>query len=204
MSIPYILTAAGILFFSVVLHEMAHGWAAYRLGDPTARDAGRLTLNPLAHVDPVGTLIVPAILMLTQSPVVFGWAKPVPVNYVRLRHPKRDMVYVGLAGPLTNIFLAAILSFFVHANILPGAQSFLKIGILINLGLAVFNLIPIPPLDGSNLVLGILPGPWARAYARLGQQGIGIVIVFLLLYFGAMDYVIWPAVSFFLRLFGFH
>jgi Zn-dependent protease len=203
MNLYHILTVAGILFFSIILHEIAHGWVAYRLGDPTAKHAGRLTFNPFPHVDLMGTVLLPAILILTRSPIVFGWAKPVPVNYNLLRHPKRDMIWVGLAGPFVNIFFAIILSLFVHANFFPAAQTFLKTGILINLALAVFNLIPIPPLDGSSLVLGLLPDHIARLYAQLERRGIGIVLVFLLLYFGALDYVIWPVVNFLLSCLGF-
>ncbi|MFA6378851.1 MAG: site-2 protease family protein [Candidatus Omnitrophota bacterium] len=193
MSLYSILAIAGIFFFSVILHEIAHGWVAYRLGDPTAKNAGRLTLNPFPHIDLLGTVLLPGILLLTHSPIVFGWAKPVPVNFALLRHPKRDMIWVGLAGPFVNIFLASALAIVMQINILPAAQPFLKMGILVNLVLAVFNLIPIPPLDGSRFVLGILPYKIARSYAQLERYG--VVIVFLLLYFGVLDHVIWPVVD---------
>jgi len=192
MNVYYFIIVAVIFFFSVILHEIAHGWVAYRLGDPTAKNAGRLTLNPFPHIDLIGTVLLPMILVFSRSPIVFGWAKPVPVNFALLGHPKRDMIWVGLAGPFVNIFLALALSVFVQMNILASAQPFFKIGILINLILAVFNLIPIPPLDGSRLVLGILPYKIARWYAKLERYG--IVIIFLLLYFGVLDGVIWPIV----------
>jgi len=194
MNVYQILTVSLILFFSVILHEIAHGWVAYRLGDPTAKLAGRLTLNPIPHIDLFGTIILPAFLIMTHSPVVLGWAKPVPVDFSSLHHPKRDMIWVGLAGPVTNVLLAVFLSLFLHLNLLPVVASILKSGIIVNLVLAIFNLIPIPPLDGSRFVMGVLPYSLARVYARLERYG--IIIVFLLLYFGVLNSVIWPAVVF--------
>ena len=108
-----------IFFFSVILHECAHGWVAYRLGDPTAKERGRLTLNPIKHVDFLGTIVLPIMLVVVGSPVILGWAKPVPVNFARLRNPKRDMVWVGLSGPMTNILLALILSIILKSNFFP-------------------------------------------------------------------------------------
>lgn len=200
MNVHYFIIVAVIFFFSVILHEIAHGWVAYRLGDPTAKNAGRLTLNPIPHIDPVGTLLLPIVLVLSRSPIVFGWAKPVPVNFSLLGHPKRDMMWVGLAGPLVNILIAVILAVIIHTSVVKSAEPFLKIGILINLILATFNLIPIPPLDGSRFVLSLLPYRLARWYARL--EPYGIVIVFLLLYFGILDGVIWPVVTFLVHLLG--
>jgi len=181
-----------IFFFSVILHECAHGWVAYRLGDPTAKEHGRLTLNPIKHVDFLGTIILPLMLVVIGSPVILGWAKPVPVNFARLRNPKRDMMLVGLSGPMTNIFLAIILSIILKSNIFPVAISVLQMGILVNLVLAIFNLIPIPPLDGSRFVMGLLPARYAYFYAKLERYG--IVIVFLLLYFGVLSRLVWPIV----------
>ncbi|MCX5681227.1 MAG: site-2 protease family protein [Candidatus Omnitrophica bacterium] len=200
MNIYYILTISFIFFFSVILHEIAHGWVADRLGDPTAKLKGRLTLNPLVHIDLIGTILLPAVLMLTKSPIIFGWAKPVPVNFSFLRNPKRDMIWVGLAGPIVNIFLVVFLSAFLHLNFLPIIAPFLKIGIMVNLVLAIFNLIPIPPLDGSRFIMGILPHDLARVYA--GLERYGIIIVFLLLYFGVLNSAIWPIVNFFARYLG--
>ncbi len=193
MSVYYILTIACILFFSVILHEIAHGWVADRLGDPTAKLAGRLTLNPIPHIDPLGTIVLPIILLLTQSPIIFGWAKPVPVNFALLRHPKRDMIWVGLAGPGVNILFAFLLSVLMQIDAFVSIEPFLKMGLMVNLVLAAFNLIPIPPLDGSRLVLGVLPYKIARWYAKLERYG--IVIVFLLLYWGVLDHLLWPVVN---------
>ena len=182
-----------IFFFSVILHECAHGWVAYRLGDPTAKERGRLTLNPIKHVDFLGTIVLPIMLVVVGSPVILGWAKPVPVNFARLRNPKRDMVWVGLSGPMTNILLALILSIILKSNFFPLGIFIFSMGILINLVLAIFNLIPIPPLDGSRFVMGLLPARYAYFYAKLERYG--IVIVFLLLYFGALRRFIWPVVT---------
>jgi Zn-dependent protease len=200
MNVYYILTISVIFFFSVILHEIAHGWVAYRLGDPTAKLEGRLTLNPFPHIDPFGTILLPALLIWAHSPVVLGWAKPVPVNFAFLRNPKRDMIWVGLAGPLVNIFLAVIFSIFLRLNSIPVIDPIIKMGIMVNLVLAIFNLIPIPPLDGSRFVMGVLPYDVARMYA--GLERYGIIIVFLLLYFGVLNSVIWPIVMFFARYLG--
>jgi len=194
MSFYHIFIVALIFFFSVILHEIAHGWTAYRLGDPTAKNAGRLTLNPIPHVDLIGTIALPTLLILGHSPIVFGWAKPVPVNFSFLRHPKRDMIWVGLAGPFVNIVLAVVFVTLIHMNIVPMVTPFFKMGVLVNLVLAVFNLIPIPPLDGSRFVMGILPRKMAFWYTQLERYG--IIIVFLLLYFGVLDQILWPVVSF--------
>ncbi len=189
-----------IFFYAVILHECAHGWVAYKLGDSTAKVSGRLTLNPIRHVDPIGTIVLPALLFLLPSPIIFGWAKPVPVNFLALRHPKRDMMLVALAGPLVNIFLAVLLSFLFKGNFSSGDHQVLQMAVEINLVLALFNMIPIPPLDGSRVVIGLLPAKMAYAYARLERYG--IVIVFVLLYFGLLNRVVWPMVEFFEHLLG--
>lgn len=194
-----------ILFPSVILHEYAHGWVAYRLGDSTAKLAGRLTLNPLKHIDPVGTIILPGILLtmraLGYATFVLGWAKPVPVDFANLRHPRRDMMLVALAGPAVNIGLAVGMSLMIKIS------SSLKVdfpnfiiammanAIFINLLLAFFNLIPIPPLDGSRLVAGVLPSRSAILYSRM--EPYGILIVMALLYLGVLNHFILPAVDFF-------
>lgn len=192
MNVYQIAVLAIIFLFSVILHEVAHGWMAYRFGDSTAKLAGRLTLNPFPHIDLFGTILLPALLMYIHSPVLLGWAKPVPVDFSALRNPKRDMIWVGLAGPLVNIALAIFFSAALYFTYLPVVASVLKMGIIINLVLAIFNLIPIPPLDGSRLVMGVLPYGIARAYAKLERYG--IIIIFLLLYFGVLSSMIWPVV----------
>lgn len=180
-----------VLLMAVVCHEYAHGWVAARCGDPTARMMGRLTLNPLKHIDPIGTVVVPILCKLFLG-FPFGWARPVPVNFAQLHNPKRDMIWVALAGPVTNIALAFIFSLFLHLDAPAFAQGFLYLAIFINLILAVFNMIPIPPLDGSRVMMGLLPHELARPYARL--EPFGIIIVVVLLQVGALDFI-WSVVS---------
>lgn len=187
-----IIVIALVFFPAVILHECAHGWVAYKLGDPTAKYLGRLTLNPLKHVDPMGTILLPALLILVRSPVLFGWAKPVPVNFMNLHNPKRDMMWVGMAGPAVNIILAVFLSQLFRFELASPLSDFIAMGVVINLVLAIFNLIPIPPLDGSRFVMSVLPMKYARSYARL--EPYGILIVFVLLYFGLLGRFVWPIV----------
>ncbi len=169
-----------IIFFSaIIIHEYSHGWVAYKLGDPTAKYAGRLTLNPLAHIDPIGTLILPITLRLMGSPIVFGWAKPVPVNFRNLKNPKRDMIWVGLAGPAANFIFAIILSLVLKIKVHFLIYQILELGILINLVLAIFNLIPIPPLDGSRILIGLLPHEYALRYSKIEPYGF-LIVIFLL------------------------
>ncbi|VAX37808.1 FIG004556: membrane metalloprotease [hydrothermal vent metagenome] len=195
-----IITTACILFSSVVLHEYAHGWVAYRLGDSTAKDAGRLTLNPLKHIDPVGTLFLPGILLAMRAmgigTVLFGWAKPVPVNFNRLRNPKRSMIWVGLAGPAINIIVAFIcakllISDFVSLHV----AELLLVAVFINLLLAIFNMVPIPPLDGSRLVMGLLPQKYLIPYARLERYGI-LIVVLLISATNFFENIILPIIEF--------
>ena len=151
------------LVIAITFHEAAHGFVAHRLGDDTALRLGRVSFNPLKHIDPFGTVILPGILLLSHSPFLFGYAKPVPVNFRNLKHPKLDMVWVALAGPATNIVLAlaAALAFhalpFAPANIAQWTADNLKNAFLINIVLAIFNMLPIPPLDGGRVAVGLLP-----------------------------------------------
>jgi Zn-dependent protease len=193
-----------IVLSAIILHEYAHGWSANQLGDPTAKLAGRLSLNPIRHIDPVGTLLIPGILLtmryLGMNVFIFGWAKPVPVNFSRLRDPKRDMMIVGMAGPLVNIVLAVFLSLFLKLDISDRAYELMAVGIFVNLLLAIFNLIPVPPLDGSRLVMGLLPGRYAFYYSQLERYG--IVIVVLLLMAGMFERIIFPLIILSARFLG--
>ena len=167
---------------AITLHEAAHGWMAWKLGDDTARRAGRLTFNPARHIDPFGTIILPALLLLMRVPFLFGYAKPVPVNFSRLRRPRRDMIWVAAAGPGINLVMAYLAALLMYTTIvMPEAASSwalenFKNALLLNIVLAVFNMLPIPPLDGSRVVLGLLPRPLAIRYARLERYGMAIVV----------------------------
>lgn len=184
-----------LLLISVTIHEFSHGWTAYKLGDPTAKYSGRLTLNPLAHIDPVGTILLPLMLFFaSQGRFVFGAAKPVPVNFNLLRNPKRDIIWVGASGPAANFILAFILSIVLKTIPLNDFLSLLILKlILINVILAVFNLIPIPPLDGSRIAIGLMPKDIAYKYSKL--EPYGFLIVILLIYFGIFNHVIFPVVK---------
>ena len=182
-----IATVAIPMILAIVFHEVAHGWMARALGDPTAADAGRLSLNPLRHVDPFGTIILPGLLKLTGAPV-FGWAKPVPVDFRRLRNPRSGMVAVAAAGPGVNFILAAVaaigLGLLVRATDFaaePGLAALfladnLRNFLIVNLFLGTFNLLPIPPFDGSRIVMGLLPAPLARVYGKI--EPYGLIVVF--------------------------
>lgn len=192
-----LLLSLCIFFFAVIIHEYAHGWVAWKLGDSTARFMGRLTLNPLAHIDPVGTIFLPLVLIITHSPVLFGWAKPVPVDFFNLNNPKRDMIWVGLAGPAANIIFAIALSLLLKIPLLTTshlAVSVITTAIMANLVLAVFNLLPIPPLDGSRIAMGLLPYNLGAEYAKM--EPYGFIIIFALLWIGFINTIIWPIVIF--------
>lgn len=200
--------ALGIVPFllAITFHELAHALAADRLGDPTARAAGRITLNPIKHLELVGTLV----FFLTR---MIGWAKPVPVNPFNFRNPKRDMIWVSLAGPGANLLLAVVSALLLRALHLmlltsppEGSTAFFLVplfhmaryGLIINVVLAIFNLIPIPPLDGSKILMGVLPEPQARALARI--EPYGLLILILLIAIGGIDFVIRPVINLVIRI----
>lgn len=180
----------------VVIHEAAHALAARCLGDDTAKRAGRLTLNPLAHIDPVGTVLLPVLLVASHSPVVFGWAKPVPINPLNFKNPRAGLLISSLAGPASNMMLAVFFAVLFKLGIFAPQTIgwyFLLQGVVISLVLGFFNLIPIPPLDGSNMLLSVLPAKMMRAYAVLERYGFIVLIV--LLYAGMLDRIIIPLVK---------
>ena len=178
---------------AITFHEAAHGYLAWRLGDDTAFRMGRVTFNPLKHIDGFGTIVLPALLLLLRAPFIFGWAKPVPVNFARLRNPRRDMVLVAAAGPATNLALAIASAWLLHVSfLLPepvAAWTAYTLGasVLINVIIAVFNMLPLPPLDGGKVAVGLLPRPLGRRLARLEKWGFLIILglLFLLPFIGS-------------------
>ena len=189
------------VLFAIVLHEVAHGWVADKLGDDTARWMGRLTLNPIKHIDPIGTILIPIALLVVGSPFLFGYAKPVPINFRKLRRPKQDMIWVALAGPATNLLLAlASALLLMLATGLPASASWIaqplammcQASIIINMVLCIFNLLPLPPLDGGRVAVGLLPGPAAYQLSRL--EPFGFMIVIALLISGVLQNVIGPLI----------
>jgi Zn-dependent protease len=198
---PEKLMAFAAFIFSIVLHEVAHGYAAYRLGDPTAKMSNRITLNPIAHIDLVGSIILPLVLVFSHSPVVLGWAKPVPFNPYYFRDPKKGVMIVGVAGPLTNLALALISAVLFRLVAPFGSEAvtmFLAYFCVTNVALGVFNLVPVPPLDGSRVLYGLLRGEWLERYMSIERYG--FIIVFALLWLGVLDLVIGPISYTLLRL----
>lgn len=189
------------VLFAITVHEVAHGWVASRLGDPTARMLGRLTLNPVKHIDPVGTLLVPGILLLLGG-VIFGWAKPVPVTTENLRRPRRDMAIVAAAGPVANMVMAVFWGLVVKIGFVIGdamswiAQPLIYMGgagITVNVVLAVLNLLPLPPLDGGRVLAGLLPGRLSTRVDRL--EPYGFLIILTLLATGTLGYILGPPIG---------
>lgn len=192
----------GVLLISLTIHEAAHAWTADRLGDPTARLLGRVSLNPLVHIDPIGTVLLPLLAAVSHLPLI-GWAKPVPVDMRRLRDPRPDFMIVAAAGPISNLLQAAAAAmvfrvlFAAHLGT-DVALPVLERAVVINLLLAFFNLIPVPPLDGGNVALGLLPPSLAAPYARLRQ--FGFLVLYALMFTGVASAIIFPPTDFFLRI----
>jgi Zn-dependent protease len=198
VSFATILPSFVVLVCSLSFHEAAHAWMADRLGDPTARNLGRLTLNPLAHVDWIGTVLFPLVAMSTGAPLI-GWAKPVPVDFRYLRSPRRDFALVAVAGPVSNLVLAVLLAvvraLIVSTRPLPGgtadmASEILVSAVLLNVLLAVFNMIPVPPLDGSNVAIGLLPPEAGRLF--MAMRPWGFIILYALMLTGVLWEIIRP------------
>lgn len=199
-----------ILLFSVVIHEISHGYMALRLGDPTAKQMGRLTLNPIPHIDPIGSIVVPLFSLLVAGSVFIAWAKPVPVNPMNFRNYRRDDILVSVVGPISNLALAILCSVLVvafsllapsaNALGLPVVDDFMKFmtqmfygGVYLNIILAVFNMIPIPPLDGSHVVASLLPAELGEQYRRIGF--LGIFVILLVMRFEPFRVVFWSVIQ---------
>jgi Zn-dependent protease len=204
LNVAQIFFAFIVLLFSLTVHETAHAWTADRLGDPTARLLGRVSLNPVVHADPVGTLLFPLIALVTGAPLI-GWAKPVPVNTRRLARPRRDYVLVAAAGPGSNLVLAVSAALLLmglpvspqtlgEANVSVPVATILSEAIRVNVLLAVFNMIPIPPLDGGNVLIGLLPRQLALVFHSLRPYG--FVLLYVLMFTGRLEYLVLPPASF--------
>jgi len=210
----HIIISAFPILIAIVFHELSHGFVANKLGDPTAKMMGRLTLNPIAHIDPIGTILMPLMLIIfTNGQFVFGYAKPVPINPMNFKNPKRDMAISAAAGPITNLLLAILsimilkfivapLSFLLPENISSSVMTPLimifRSSVIINVVLATFNMIPIPPLDGGRVLIGFLPYKQAVSFSKI--EPFGFIIVMLLIFTGIANYFVIPLVNLFLRL----
>jgi len=194
MNFPYLLQAAlmvVVLLFSIIIHEIAHGYVALLNGDATARMLGRITLNPIPHIDPVGSILLPLLLLISQSSFLIGWAKPVPVNPLNFRNYRWGEFAVSAAGPVSNLALAAIFSVLLRLGLEnPGLTQMAYYGVSINIILALFNLIPIPPLDGSHILALMLPRELARLYSYL--QPVGFFLILILFYTGILGAILMP------------
>jgi Zn-dependent protease len=202
LDLTYIVLEIAIVLVSLTVHEAAHAWTAERLGDPTARMLGRVSLNPMVHIDPIGTLLLPLIAAYTGLPII-GWAKPVPVNISRLRNGRRDFMLVAAAGPVSNIAQAVvgalILRVLLAGGLTPGLwSSILAAYVSINLLLAFFNLVPVPPLDGGNVLAGLLPASAANVFIALRQYG--FILLYALMLTGVLSAIVLPPAYFLERI----
>jgi Zn-dependent protease len=217
IDIGTVLIQFAVLLFSLSIHEASHAWMADRLGDYTARYLGRVTLNPIPHIDPIGTILFPLLQFFTHFPLI-GWAKPVPINSIHLRNPHRDQIFISLAGPASNLVAACVAFCFlvVMKIVSPEARGFIDMGLLskgsylapillilyyamlINVLLAFFNLIPIPPLDGHWILYGLLPSGAASVLERMGSYG--FLVLYALMFFGVFSIILNPVVGFILGL----
>lgn len=205
MNISLMILQLIVLFVSLAAHEFAHGWVARQLGDRTAEFQGRLTFNPKAHIDPLGTIILPLLLVVSRSPVVFGWAKPVPINPLNFRNPRKGMMWSALGGPMANFTLAAFGIVLFKVLTLAGFSPYLVmlsllIAIQVNVFLGMFNLIPVPPLDGGRILVGLLPREQAYAYSKI--EPYGFLIVIGLMYFNVLDRFLYYPITLILRFLG--
>jgi len=189
------------VLLAITVHEAAHGYAAKHFGDKTAYYLGRITLNPIKHIDPLGTLVIPGMLLLLSAPFLFGWAKPVPVNFSNLNNPKKDMMWVALAGPASNLVMAIIWAIILGLFKSSGTSYALfvigmaQVGIMINLVLMLLNLLPIPPLDGGRMAVSLLPSPWSYKLASIERYGMFILI--FLIVSGLLSAILLPLLRFF-------
>ncbi len=194
------------VIFAITAHEVAHGWVALKFGDRTAQMMGRLTLNPMKHIDPIGTILIPAVLLMAGG-FMFGWAKPVPVTFQNLRNPKSDMAWVALAGPASNLVMAVIWALVTKSGVML-YQSGIAMGepmlymgvagVMINVMLMTLNLLPLPPLDGGRILVSLLPGPLSWQVSRIEPYGFFILVG--LIYFGILSMILWPLINAFINL----